>query len=114
MSSSEPGADKIYVNCYFPGNIATDAMDTWKLLFGSLVGWTFKNFFKVVGQGVEDAAATVLFLGSTELVVEKGIRGRYFVPVATEASVSRLAGNEKLAGEVWVWTEEVVMKALGG
>jgi len=89
-------------------------MDTWKMLFGTLVGWTFKTFFRVVGQGVEDAAGMVMFLASSEVVVEKGVRGKYFVPVAQEAGVSRLGDNEKLAEEVWDWTEGVVRKALEG
>jgi hypothetical protein len=111
-NSCRPGEHQIYLNCYFPGNIATDAMDTWKMLLGSAAGWAFKTFFKFVGQGVEDAAATVMFLAASEAVVEKGIKGKYFVPVASEASVSKLCEDEKLAKEVWEWTEQMIERAL--
>lgn len=111
-ASTKPGEDQIFVNCYFPGNIATDAMDTWKMLFGALIGWGFKTFFRVVGQGVDDAAATVLFLATSEDVVSRDLRGKYFVPVATEASVSKLGEDVRLASEVWDWTEDVIRNAL--
>lgn len=102
------------MNCFFPGNIATDAMDTWKLLLGTPFGWAFKKFFAVVGQRVTDAAATALFLAASKKIsTGEGVRGKYFVPIATECGTSGVAEDMHLARSLWEWTDEKVEETLG-
>lgn len=95
--------EKIYVNCFFPGNIATEQMDVWKSYFGIVLGWLFKMFFVLFGQSTRDGAATAMFLATSPKVVQReGIRGQYFIPVAKRDDVSKLAGDMRLARELWV------------
>ncbi|KKZ59634.1 hypothetical protein EMCG_05392 [[Emmonsia] crescens] len=73
----------IYVNSFFPGNIATDQMNIWKRYLGTVLGKAFKMFFSVAGQSARDAAATALYLAASEDIVEgDGVRGQYFVAIA--------------------------------
>jgi len=70
------GANNVYANCFFPGNIPTEAMDTWKQLFGP-VGYLMKGTFWVLGQSSTDAAATAIFLASSHDVVKRELKGKW-------------------------------------
>lgn len=106
------GATNVYANTFFPGNIPTDAMTTWKELFGPL-GALVKGFFQVVGQSLKDAAATPIYLTTSPEVVKRIQKGRYFIPIATEYEPSKLAQDDDLARNLWIWCDNVVTKTLG-
>ena len=59
-----------------------------------------------------EAAATVIFLASSQAMVEKWLKGKYFIPIATEAGVSKVGEDEKLARELWKWTNELIQRML--
>ena len=102
-AAGRQAGEKIYVNCFFPGNIATEQMEVWKSYFGVVLGWLVKMFFALFGQSTQDGAATAMFLATSPKVTEReGIRGQYFIPVAKRDNVSKLAGDMKLARELWV------------
>ena len=103
----------VYANAFYPGNVPTEAMDSWKLLVGNVPGQLFKAVFKKVGQSLTDAAATAMYLGTSSAVAEGDKRGRYFVPIATEESTSSIAESQELAKQLWQWTDEQVTKILG-
>jgi len=104
----------ILVNCFFPGNIATEQMDIWKTYLGTYLGWSFKKFFSVAGQTTKDGAATALFLAASDKVREDGgIRGKYFIPIAEQSSPSLLAQDKDVARELWEWTDAKVAETLG-
>ncbi|KAF2805815.1 putative short chain dehydrogenase/reductase [Mytilinidion resinicola] len=107
------GVTNVYVNSFFPGNIPTDAFDTWKLFFGNFVGSAFKPVFSIMGQTVEEGAATALFLATNRDVELKDIKGKYFVPIATESKPSTLAENKDLQKNLWYWTDHQVTEVLG-
>ncbi|KAL3419247.1 retinol dehydrogenase 12 [Phlyctema vagabunda] len=107
------GATKVYANCFFPGNIPTGAMDTWKELFGSLPGGAMKGFFEVMGQSPTDAAATAIYLAASPEVVVKEQKGKYFIPIGKEDKTSKLAEDKDLARNVWYWCDDKTTKALG-
>lgn len=106
------GAMNVYANTFFPGNIPTDAMTTWKELFGPL-GVLMKGFFKVMGQSLKDAAATPVYLTTSPRVKEENQKGLYFIPIATVDEPSALAKDKDLARNLWYWCDDKVTKALG-
>lgn len=107
------GVENVYVNCFFPGNIPTESMDSWKQLFGSLVGGAMKGVFQVVGQSESDAAATAIFLAASDDVKTRPLRGQYFIPIATEYKSSTVAEDKDLAKNLWYWSAHHVTAALG-
>ena len=106
-------AKGIYVNCFYPGNVPTEAMDSWRLLVGNLPGQLFKAVFQKIGQSLTDAAATGLYLGTSPQIAADDKRGQYFVPIAIEESTSKIAKDKELASKLWQWTDDQVTRILG-
>lgn len=104
--------EKVFVNAYFPGNIPTSSMDTWKDHFGYAFGSAFSEFFRWMGQTLEDGATTGLFLAAAKEVETDGHRGEYWAPIARKESCSTTAEDERLAERLWVWSEGFVKGAL--
>jgi len=107
------GALNVYANTFFPGNVPTEAMDTWKDLFSSLGGGALKGLFQVVGQSLPDAAASAIYLATSPKVVEQDQKGKYFIPIATEDKTSALAEDKDLRKNLWAWCDDKVTKELG-
>lgn len=61
-----------------------------------------KKVFSVIGQSVQDGAATAIYLAASEDVKDRDIRGQYFVPIATANTASTIAKNMELARNLWV------------
>ncbi|CUS13645.1 unnamed protein product [Tuber aestivum] len=106
------GDEKVFVNAYFPGNIPTSSMDTWKEHFGYAFGGVFSEFFRWMGQTLEDGATTGVFLAAAKEVEADGCRGEYWAPIARKESCSTAAEDERLAERLWVWSEGFVKGAL--
>jgi NAD(P)-dependent dehydrogenase (short-subunit alcohol dehydrogenase family) len=103
LSDSDSRSHQIYVNAYFPGNIATEQMDGWKEYFGVCGAWSIKKFFSVAGQSTEDGAATAVYLATSKEIAEgQGVRGQYFIPIAKKDTTSSIANDMKLAQQLWV------------
>lgn len=109
---AKKGAHNIYTNCFFPGNIPTEGMDTWKQLLGPL-GGVLKGLFYVIGQSEMDGAATAIFLAASDEVVKSDVKGKYFIPIATEGKTSIVADDKDLARNLWYWTDHKVTEGLG-
>jgi len=107
------GAMNVFANTFFPGNVPTDAMNTWKDLFGTIPGASLKGIFEVVGQSVEDGAATGIFLAASEEVKKKKLKGKYFIPIAKEGETTELAKDRDLARNLWYWSDSQVTQVLG-
>ncbi|TKA75890.1 hypothetical protein B0A49_03238 [Cryomyces minteri] len=107
------GSSKVYANVYYPGNIPTEAMDAWKEMLGNLGGALFKGLFKWTGQTTTDAATTALFLAASKDVEDRDLRGRYFIPIATEDKTTTIAQDKDLAKNLWYWSERKVAETLG-
>jgi len=103
----------VYANAFFPGNIPTEAMDTWKALFG-VAGGLVKGAFHLIGQSATDGAATAIFLAASPEVERRQMRGMYFIPIAAEGKTSTVAEDTDMARELWEWTDEKVAETLGG
>lgn len=98
----DPASKHIYVNAYFPGNIATDQWLAWSAYMGKFIGGIMSRLGSFFGQSLEEGAATAIYLAASERVREQDQRGQYFVPIATPCEPSSLARNTKLARDVWV------------
>lgn len=72
-----------------------------------------KTAFQVVGQSLANAAATAIYLASSEEVVEKGQKGKYFIPIATEDKTSKLAEDKDMAKNLWYWCDDKATKGSG-
>ncbi|KAL1618113.1 hypothetical protein SLS54_007352 [Diplodia seriata] len=107
------GLSNVYVNSFFPGNIPTDAWDSWKDLFGTLVGTAAKSVFQQVGHTPEEAAATAMYLAASPDVMSKGVKGKYFVPVSQEEETSTVANDKDLQKNLWYWSDNKVAETLG-
>ena len=91
-------------------SVPTDAMDTWKDLFGSIGGRVIKGVFQVIGQSTTDAAATAIYLAASKDVETREQKGKYFIPVAKEDPTSKAAEDKDLARKLWCWCDDEVTK----
>ncbi|KAI9782298.1 MAG: hypothetical protein M1816_001911 [Peltula sp. TS41687] len=110
---AKKGMSNVYVNCFFPGNIPTEGVDTWKQLLGTVPGALLKGVFRVIGQSEVDAAATAIFLAASDEVLKRDLKGKYFVPIATDGNTSTVADDKDLAKNLWYWTDHKVTEFLG-
>lgn len=106
------GAADLYANCFFPGNIPTKAMDTWKDLFDTIGGSAMNGLFQVVGQSLTRGVATAIYLAASPEVEKKGEKGKYFIPIATEDKTSKIEEDRDLARNLWYWCDDKVTKTL--
>jgi NAD(P)-dependent dehydrogenase (short-subunit alcohol dehydrogenase family) len=102
LQGEDMASRRIYVNTFFPGNIVTEQWNTWEESFGKLVGRILRAVFSVIGQGVQDGAATAVYLAASKDIPQKDVRGQYFVPVAKPNPASSIANDMKLAADLWV------------
>lgn len=86
-------------------------MDSWKDLFGTIAGEAIKGLFKVIGQSPADGAATALYLATSPDVESNDHKGKYFVPIATEHSTSKISQDKDLAKNLWYWCDDKVTKS---
>ncbi len=107
------GSEGIFVNCFFPGNIPTDAMDVWKDLIGTVGGSIFKGLCQLGGHTPLDGATTALYLAAGPAIKAECVKGRYFVPIAIKEKTSKAAQDPDLCRTLWEWSEESVSHTLG-
>ncbi|KAH7053073.1 putative short chain dehydrogenase/reductase [Macrophomina phaseolina] len=107
------GVSNVYVNSFHPGNIPTDAFDAWKDMLGNAAGSAFKTVFQYTGQKPEDAATTAMYLATSPDIVSKGVKGKYFVPIAQEEKTSTVAEDKNLQKNLWYWSDSKVAETLG-
>ena len=87
-------------------------MDTWKELFGTIAGGTLKGVFQFIGQSIEQAAATAVYLSASKEVETKDQKGKYFIPIATEDKTSKIAEDKDLAKNLWYWCDDKATKGM--
>lgn len=102
LQDEDTASRRIYANSFFPGNIVTEQWKAWEESFGWLVGRILKKVFSVIGQSLQDGAATAVYLAASKDIPQKDIRGEYFIPVAKQYAASRIANDMKLADGLWV------------
>ncbi|KAJ5362471.1 hypothetical protein N7541_003315 [Penicillium brevicompactum] len=112
LNDRDVASKHIYVNSFFPGNIVTEQWLGWGEYFGGVLGW-FMRVLGSFGQTLQDGAATALYLAASDEVRERNHRGHYFVPIAAEYEPSSIAGNGKLARDLWDWIDAQATETLG-
>lgn len=90
------------MNAYFPGNVVTQQWQGWSEHLGAVLGAVIRWVGRMIGQSVEEGAATAVYLASSPEVMKKEVRGEYYVPIATVDEPTKLGKNEELGRKLWV------------
>ena len=90
------------MNAYFPGNVVTQQWQGWSEHLGAVLGMVIRWLGRRIGQSVEDAAATAVYLAASPEVMKNESRGGYYVPIATVDEPTKLGKDEELGKELWV------------
>lgn len=104
----------VYVNSAHPGLVATpmsdrvvDSVDKW-LFFGmsNVFLDVYERFVRFHWFTAEDGALTQLYLASSPEVVQKNLKGDYFIPHGVRTTPHRWARNRYMQRELWKWSED--------
>ncbi|KAG0248217.1 hypothetical protein BG011_000334 [Mortierella polycephala] len=99
---------QVYVNIVHPGFVATELQRHNKDLFGPAVLRILEAITAVMAMTPEVGALTQLYVATSPEIVNKDIRGRYFVPIANEIQPSAYAQDEALQEKLWAFSEKLV------
>ncbi|KAF9120273.1 hypothetical protein BGW39_011533 [Mortierella sp. 14UC] len=99
---------QVYVNIVHPGFVATELTRHNKVLFGPVVLRILDAITAVMAMAPEVGALTQLYVATSPEIVDKDIRGRYFVPIANEIQPSAYALDEALQDKLWAFSEKLV------
>lgn len=104
--------ERIWSSAVHPGDINTELNRgtaqsyPWAKPFISV----FNRFLMTPYKG----AITPLYAATAREVEEKDYRGEFFQPLAKRADPSKLAQDDKLAKDLWEFSEKVVKEKCGG
>ena len=109
------GSDSnIYINAFSPGSVSTpiwekspipDTVGVIKsFIMNQAIRFAFENDLM---WDVTEASLTGLYLGVSEEVVSRDIRGKYFHPIAQEVT-KHLAQDEELQAKLWIFLDQLV------
>ncbi|KAF8929229.1 hypothetical protein BGZ58_009090 [Dissophora ornata] len=99
---------QVYVNIVHPGFVATELQRHNKDLFGPVVLRILEAITFVMAMTPEVGALTQLYVATSPEIVDKDIRGRYFVPIANEIQPSAYSQDEALQEKLWAFSEKLV------
>uniref|UniRef100_A0A7S3PQ35 Uncharacterized protein n=1 Tax=Aplanochytrium stocchinoi TaxID=215587 RepID=A0A7S3PQ35_9STRA len=99
---------KIYVNSLNPGGVATELVRHWPQYVQNFVKWMRENYPNVLMFEPDTAALTQLYCASSPEVLEKGISGKYFAPIAAPCDTADAAKDMKLQKGLWRFSEELL------
>jgi len=102
---------EVYVNSLHPGAVATElnrnAVSTNSM--GSAYTYlTEYLLLPLVAMTPKRGALTQLYLATSPEVVNKNIRGSYFVPIANEIQPNPLGKDAELQEKLWAYSEKIV------
>ncbi|KAF9132461.1 hypothetical protein BGW39_000098 [Mortierella sp. 14UC] len=114
---------RLYINSCHPGYCSTRAtqpIPREKSKELQTEGWSLNKsldglddwFHKLVAWPVERGVLTQLYLATSPEIESRGIRGRYFGPIANEIEPSTYARDEKLQEELWEYSEKLANEKL--
>ncbi|KAG9066662.1 hypothetical protein KI688_012570 [Linnemannia hyalina] len=105
---------RLFVNYCHPGLVSTEGSRPAARKEGEKVGWFRKVkdgltawVFKTISIPVEKGVLTQLYLATSPEIENKGIKGKYFWPVALELEPSSYAKDEKAQEELWTYSEKL-------
>ena len=99
---------QVYVNIVHPGYVATELARHTQDSLGSAMAKFFDILGSVMAMSPEVGALTQLYVATSPEIVNKNIRGRYFIPIANEIQTSALGNDVQLQEKLWTFTEKLV------
>ncbi|CAG8453922.1 10932_t:CDS:2 [Diversispora eburnea] len=102
---------EVYVNSVHPGLVKTELFRNLKDSMGLMA----KPINLIVGlfmTPVEEGAVTSLYCATSPEIIEKNLRGKYFVPLGKLSKPGKLGTDEKLALKLWEYSEELIKEKL--
>lgn len=98
---------QVYCNIAHPGFVATElARD--RSVFGAALNTIFNVMTTFLAMTPQQGALTQLYLASSPEIVNRDIRGRYFIPIGNEIQPSPYGRDEALQEKLWTYSEEMV------
>ena len=107
--SSAPNNSQVYVNAIHPGVVNTELMRQ----FGTWVNWLLTPAKWLFMLTPEQGALTQLYAATDPRIEVDHVQGRYFVPIAKPSSTTKTAEDERLAKELWSYSEKLIREKLG-
>lgn len=101
---------QVRVNIAHPGIVDTELGRHAKETFGGFAARILDMVKGIMSMKPAVGALTQLYLATSPEVVEKDIRGRYFVPIAKEIRTSNYGQDEVLQEKLWTFTEKLVQE----
>ncbi|KAG0283099.1 hypothetical protein BGZ96_012533 [Linnemannia gamsii] len=111
---------RLFVNYCHPGYVSTEGTQPpshgkeeeekagWPLsTIHQVKGWLNVWVHKKISLPVEKGVLTQLYLATSPEIENKGIKGRYFWPVALELQPSSYALDEEAQEELWTYSEKL-------
>ncbi|KAG0367499.1 hypothetical protein BGX24_003201 [Mortierella sp. AD032] len=99
---------RLYVNIVHPGYVATEWASHSQDSRSTFMTKLFEKLNKVFAMTPEVGALTQLYVATSPEIVDKNIRGRYFIPIAYEIQTSAYGQDEQLQEKLWSFTEKLV------
>ncbi|KAG0268476.1 hypothetical protein BGZ95_002442 [Linnemannia exigua] len=99
---------QVYVNIVHPGFVDTELVRHNKVLFGAVLLRILETITALMAMSPEVGALTQLYVATSPEIVNKDIRGRYFVPIANEIQPSPFSLDEALQEKLWAFSEKLV------
>ncbi|KAG2172687.1 hypothetical protein INT43_000034, partial [Umbelopsis isabellina] len=96
----------LYVNSCHPGVVDTEIARYATFPFKQIIDWMKIN--------PQDGALTQLYLSTSPEIEKKDIRGKYYVPFASEATPQSHSTSQKNQTELWDYTEKILREKIPG
>ncbi len=101
--------EKVYINCIYPGEVATKLYDKAASFFKIMVKFTSQ----MVGSSPKEGCLNTLYAATCPDVEIFNFRSLYFIPVGQiQEPAGFHVGNKKRGEELWNFSESLVKKIL--
>lgn len=100
--------EQIYVNSLHPGIVDTGMSYHFYDHMADMMATIMTQFAKFTLVTPAQGALTQLYLATSPEVVNKDIRGRFFIPVAKELGLNSEALDVDLQEKLWEYSEKIV------
>ncbi|TFK69855.1 NAD(P)-binding protein [Pluteus cervinus] len=107
---------RIWCNSIHPGTVKTEITrgtaesHPWAKPLLRILTPVFGAFMFTPYKG----ALTALYAATAEEIEKDDMRGKYFVPLATQAQPSKQAQDEQLGRQLWEFSEKMITEKCGG
>ncbi|KAH7042989.1 hypothetical protein BKA57DRAFT_471174 [Linnemannia elongata] len=100
--------EKVWVNMPHPGFVYTELARNNKDSMGVVAAGVYDLAGRMCASKPEVGCLNQLWLATSEEVVERNLRGLYFVPVGNELRPSSYALDEELQEKLWTFSEQLM------